>query len=69
MNSREIIRKYLKENNYDGLFCDGECGCQIDDLFPCWDGGLDCEPGYKIECNKDDDCPICCGGDWHIGLK
>ena len=40
--------KWLKKHNYDGIYCDGECACEIGDLHPC---GIDddelCEPGYK----------------------
>ncbi len=37
MTMREMVRKYLSENGYDGLWCnlDCPCGCGIDDLFPC----------------------------------
>jgi len=31
---KEILIRYLKEHNCDGL-CDDECGCTIDDLMPC----------------------------------
>jgi hypothetical protein len=32
----EIVKKWLKDNGYDGL-CDPEskCGCELDDLRPC----------------------------------
>lgn len=48
MNVKEIIAKWLKDNGYDGLRSDGEeCGCKVDDLFPC-DGPVDtCLPGYE----------------------
>lgn len=49
MNVKEIVTEYLKVNGYDGLIGD-ECGCKLDDLFPCCDFGKDCEPGYA--------CPI-----------
>lgn len=38
MNVIEIVEKYLKDNNYDGLVLpDAECGCSIEDsgLAPC----------------------------------
>ena len=34
MNVNEIIKKYLRENGYDGL-CNEKCGCGIDNLMPC----------------------------------
>jgi len=54
MTVKEIIKKHLIDNGYDGLYdsqqgCD--CGCMIDDLIPC-DGPSDhCYPGYKIDCD------------------
>jgi hypothetical protein len=36
MTAREIIKKYLEDNGYDGLFyAQGECSCQLNDLMPC----------------------------------
>lgn len=53
MTIREIVRKWLEENGFDGL-CGEECGCAIDDFAPCvnWDcvGILDCKPAYRIKC-------------------
>jgi hypothetical protein len=49
MDVKDIIGKYLKENNYDGLYCPGyECGCGIDDLIPCGEYCGECEPGIKF---------------------
>lgn len=55
MNIKEIILKYLKDNNYYGLYSEDlpgsgsikECSCSTNDLMPC-DGeyGLKCIPGY-----------------------
>lgn len=62
MNVREIIKKYLDDNGYDGL-CREECGCGKDDLFPCGDPGGSgeyCVPAYIRECP---DCVygiLCC---------
>jgi len=46
MNVKEIIIEYLKDNGYDGLYCD-DCGCIIDDLIPCDNDCSHCVPGYK----------------------
>ena len=44
----EIISDYLKNNGYDGLYNEhDECGCGINDLAPCCDNPLECEPAYK----------------------
>lgn len=59
MTVKEIIVKYLKDNGCDGL-CYEDCGCEIDDLFPCErvNGSCDgeeyinggCEPGHRMLC-------------------
>jgi len=52
MNIGEIIKKYLQEHGYDGLVCsEGECACEIDDLFPCQCMDESCKPAYKWEDN------------------
>mgnify|MGYP001441099936 CR=1 FL=1 len=43
----EIIRKYLEENKFDGLFNhDGGCACSLAELFICDFVGTKCTPGY-----------------------
>ncbi len=57
MDVREIIREYLIENHYDGLYLENHniedsCGCEINNLCPC--DGMDielCRAGIKHECN------------------
>jgi hypothetical protein len=62
MAVKEIVKKYLEDNGFDGLFSDSwECGCEIDDLMPCEEPQQACEPGYKIPCNCGEGC------NWHIG--
>lgn len=44
----DIVRVWLKENNYDGLYhTDGDCACSLDDLAPCGILELGCLAGYK----------------------
>ena len=43
-----IIKKYLKDNGYDGLCCE-DCGCLIDSLVLCENDFSQCVPGYKRE--------------------
>ena len=45
---KQIVKKYLTENGFDGLYnSDNACGCKKFDLFPCdGDGSYDCKPGY-----------------------
>jgi hypothetical protein len=65
MNVAEILRKYLENNNFDGLCnSDLECGCELDDLFPCDENAQDCKPGFKIDSEEYDfiittNCPEC----------
>jgi hypothetical protein len=62
-NVKDIIKKYLMDGNYDGLYnVDVACACHIDNLFPyCYEGVEDCQPGYKTECNCESDIH-----DYHI---
>lgn len=49
MTVKEIIRAYLIDNDYDGLWTD-DCGCFLDDLFPCDCEGIErCQAGYKCK--------------------
>ena len=61
MDVIEIVREYLEEKNFDGLFSEfGECACLTNDLVPC-DSCFDlCQPGYRTSC----DCGE--GHDFHI---
>lgn len=66
MTVKDIIKKYLEDNGFDGLAGEG-CGCLIEDLFCCDYVGPECVPGKKINC-KEKDCnecqfPIDCDGD------
>ena len=58
MTVSEIVKQYLIDNNYDGLYDEGTCSCLIDDLMPCGIPGADCEPGYRHDCVPED-CETC----------
>jgi len=62
---REIIREYLKDHGFNGLFNETDgCACEVDNLFACSCGygpTGDCQPGHWIP------CPVC--GDKHMGVK
>lgn len=62
MNLKQIVQKYLEENNYAGL-CSGECGCSKDDLFPCDMPGNDCMAALWKPCNDCNRDPGECYGD------
>jgi hypothetical protein len=52
MDVKDIVLKYLKDNNYDGL-CNEGCGCGFDDFMPCSVNIYnDCEPAYKHTDNE-----------------
>jgi hypothetical protein len=57
MNIEEIIKHWLIENKYDGLYCEA-CGCYINDLFPCGEGYGDCVPAMMKECKNGCDVSI-----------
>ena len=52
-NVKSIVHDWLVENNFEGLVSERrECGCPVDDLFPC---GFDCVetclPAYRYICD------------------
>lgn len=57
MNLKEIVKKYLKENGYDGLFTN-LCECLLDDLMTCKCYN-NCEAGYIHHCNECDKIAAC----------
>jgi len=71
MNCKDMVKQYLIDNNYDGLFYPGECACGLDDMFPCGEYMMDCEPGYKIPCPNKGDCYCEEYGEdgWHISAE
>jgi hypothetical protein len=46
MNVKQIVKAYLTENGYDGLYDGDRCGCRPDDLFPCDSNPDRCKAGY-----------------------
>jgi len=48
MTIKEIVKQWLEEHGYDGLFDNGDCGCLKDDLMPCGQPSEYCEAGHKI---------------------
>lgn len=55
MNVKEIVEKYIRENNYEGLsgLAGLGCGCSIDDLMPCDCPDITyCCPAYRVTCEK-----------------
>jgi len=60
----EILKDWLKENEFDGLYSnDYECGCKIDDLIPCDMLRGNCVAGYLTTPDK------MSGYDFAIGPK
>lgn len=58
MDCLQIIKKYLKENGFDGLHNNGECGCEILDLVPCENNFSCCTPGYKVFPPNGEECEL-----------
>lgn len=74
MDVREIVKEWLKQHGYDGLYnTSGECACIIDDLFPCFsETTCFCKPGYYIPCPGSDGCDSAAYNEpctFHIGMK
>ena len=55
-NIIDIVYNYLKENKFDGLYCEElSCGCNLDDLIPCDFSFQSCKHGYQYK----DGCDMC----------
>jgi len=51
----DIVKDWLEDNGFNGLFHDsGECACKIDDLMPCGGPCLECEAGYVVSATDDE---------------
>lgn len=59
-NAKEILQKYLIQNNFDGLANpDLECGCSVEEIGICGYGVVDCVPAYKCkgtDCQREHKC-------------
>lgn len=61
---QEIIAEELQMKGYDGLVCDEECVCGVDDFMPCnysWEAVSQCRCARMVDCkscvsNDDDSC-------------
>lgn len=53
INVKEIVKRWMRKRGYQGLYNDVECGCSIDELFPCasYQCG-DCVPAYEFDCDE-----------------
>lgn len=50
----DIIKQWLKDNGYDGLFHENDCGCWMDRFRPCGESMAECVPGHKYKCTDQD---------------
>ena len=53
---KEIVKKYLEDRGFDGLYHSGrDCSCayRYKDEFMACDEPNECRPGYVRECNHD----------------
>lgn len=58
---QKIVKEWLIANGFTGLYTE-ECGCEIDDLMPCWNERLNCLAGYKVFCSTN--CETCHRNEW-----
>ena len=63
ITAEQIIKTYLTNNGYDGLFYEDECACLSSDLAPCGHIQTDCKPGHRMDCDCGEDC------NFHVGAK
>lgn len=48
MTVKDILKKWLTDNGYDGLVNPhGECGCEASDLVPCDSRCDTCQPAHR----------------------
>lgn len=50
MNVRDMVRDWLEDSEFDGLYNDCGCGCVLGDLMPCDGDQSTCEPAYVFDC-------------------
>ncbi len=68
MEVKQIVEKWLRDNNYDGLTFE-DCGCEVGDLIPCGLYVVECMAGYKVPCPGPKDCPADGDCGWHISTS
>lgn len=49
---KNMTLRYLKKNSFDGLFLDGECSCDCENLFACGEMNENCQAGNKKDCTQ-----------------
>jgi len=64
MNVKEIVIKHLRDIGADGLWYMYKgykrCGCSIEDLAPCGESSLNCQPAKQHVFNADSECCRAC---------
>ncbi len=45
---RDILRQYLMEHGFDGLYVPQTCACKNSDLMPCGEPAAECRAGYLV---------------------
>ena len=53
MTVKDMVKKYLETNGFDGLCCE-DCGCGLDDLMACGETYNDCKAAYKRIVTKEE---------------
>ena len=68
MTVLDMVKKYLEENEFDGLFLGAQCACKKDDLSPCGTMNEMCAAGY-LQPNSPRDDEMCGEFDFVIGAE
>ena len=50
---KDMVKEWLENHGYSGLYDDFECGCGIDCLMPCGEPRENCSPGYRVPCDPE----------------
>jgi hypothetical protein len=59
MTVENILKEWLTKHGCDGL-CNEDCGCGIDNLYPCdWLNMTDCVAAVHVPCPGNDTRPAC----------
>jgi len=70
MNVKKIVAEWLIKHGYDGLVSNNDCcGCNLEELFFCDEGGCNCLPAYQKPCTKQCTCDDPGGYHYHMVNK
>lgn len=51
-----IVKEYLRDNKFDGLFNEEKCACVLENLMPCGEPDVFyCAAGYRLELTEEEE--------------